>query len=300
MHLSSGYATCIHESHSNGDSAGPACTVAENQCDKHPAGNAHSPADACALESEASCWPGLSQPLGRPCCTPHISRLHAPVRPGASEAAILSDRTNAAAAADAVSQSYHKIPQIPASDNAASLQHRGHSCRGVHAAQASWKRPGVSTPPAEASQLSEASQIQQSSAAALLTAAAPPAAAQQPAPQLASASAEAPQQLTRRLSCNPTGCETQSPPHPPTASAPDRQESGLCRDAGVSGQHTGSENSAECPLPLPLPWVQPSQEHSDGTAAEYLPDADVGMALAQSLPQSTASGQRAPLVPLRQ
>jgi hypothetical protein len=300
VHLSSGYATCIYESHSSCESAGPASTVAEDQCDKHPAGNAHSPAEACAQESEASCWLGPSQPLGHPHCTPQISRLHAAVRPGASEAAIVSDRANVAAAADAVSQCHREIPQIPASGHAASLQHRGHGCRGVHAAQACWKRPGVTTPPAEASQLSEASQIQQSSAAALLTAAALPAAAEQPAPQLRSASAEAPLQLTRRLSCNSTGCETQSPPHPPTASAPDREESGLCSGEDVKGQHTGSENGAECALPLPLPWVQPTQEHSSGAPAECLPDADAGVAPAQLPPQSTASSQRAPLEPLRQ
>ena len=293
MHLLLRDATCIL-SETRCESAGPAGTVAEYQCDKHPAGNAHSPAEACARESQASCRPGPSQLLGHPHCTPQISRLHAAVRPGASEAAILSDRTNAAAAADAVSQCHRDMPEVLAPVHAASLQHCDQGCCGVHAAQASWKRHGVSTPPAEASQLSEASQIQQSTAAA-----APPAAAQQPAPQLASASAEAPLQLTRRLSCNSTGCATRSPPHPPTASAPDTEESGPCSGADVSGQHIGSEDGAECALPLPLPWVRPTQEHSNETAAECLLDADMVMAMPQSMPLSTASGQRAPLEPLR-
>jgi hypothetical protein len=105
-------------------------------------------------------------------------------------------------------------------------------------------------------------------------------------------------QLIRQPACNQNSCAVQSPQHLRTTSAPGREQSEPCSGADVGGQHIGSENGVECALPMPLPWVQPTQEDPGGSPAERLPDADAGMALAQALPHSTASGRRSPLVPL--
>jgi hypothetical protein len=269
---------------------------ARDHCHGRSAVEANSARAGCVLESEASCWPGPLQPLGHSQRIQQTTSPHPPAPLDASEDACVIGRTTAAAAADAGSQFCSKAVKEPASADAALPRTDCCGRCGVHRSSTP-RTPGIGTLPVAVSQLAEAPGVQHSSAAQLPPARSQPAAAQPAAAQPAAVSGLGPLQVTTQPACPSPGSAFQLPLDSPNRPARENTPS-QWNSAHVPARQPDGENGAELLLPLPVPWVQPSQADSCGCPAQGLPDADTSMEVIQRLPPGNASSPRAPLAPM--